>query len=153
MLKAATVGLAVAATTLVPSAGASEGSEEQKVQAVIERMTSAFQDGDIDTVMASYEAGASIVFEPGKPVSNADVARQMFTGMAAIKPKFKYSGHEVVVTGDIAVHFSPWEMTATAPDGTPVKQSGLSVAVLRKQANGTWLMVVDNPHGQRLLAE
>jgi ketosteroid isomerase-like protein len=42
-------------------------------------------------------------------------------------------------------------MTGTAPDGTPIRQSGLSVAVLRKQADGKWLMVFDNPFGQHLL--
>ncbi len=56
-----------------------------------------------------------------------------------------------MVQGDIAVHFAPWTMTGTAPDGTEIKQTGLSVAVLRKQADGNWLMVIDNPHGQHLM--
>jgi ketosteroid isomerase-like protein len=42
-------------------------------------------------------------------------------------------------------------MTGKVPDGTDIKQSGLSVVVLRKQADGKWLMVFDNPFGQHLL--
>ena len=42
-------------------------------------------------------------------------------------------------------------MRATAPDGTKIQERGLSVAVLRRQPDGQWLMVIDNPHGQHLL--
>ncbi len=71
--------------------------------------------------------------------------------MAAANPKFEFGQNEVIVTGDIAVHSMPWSMTGTAPDGTKVEQGGLSIAVLRRQPDGNWLMVIDNPHGQRLL--
>ena len=42
-------------------------------------------------------------------------------------------------------------MKGKTPDGQGIEQSGLSVAILRKQADGEWLMVIDNPHGQHLL--
>jgi ketosteroid isomerase-like protein len=44
-------------------------------------------------------------------------------------------------------------MTGKSPDGQEIKQSGLSVAVLRRQADGGWKMVIDNPHGGRLLSK
>lgn len=121
------------------------------VRAVVERMTEAFHNSDIEGVMASYEDKATVLFEPDSPVSDPAVIREMFQGLFTMKPHFSYSGHEVVVTGDTAVHFAPWTMTGKSPDGADIKQSGLSVAVLRKQADGSWLMVIDNPHGQRLL--
>lgn len=127
-------------------------TEDQKnVLAVIERMTEAFHKSDIDRVMASYENTATIAFEPGNPVSGPAVLREMFQGMFAMNPRFDYSGHEVVVAGDLAVHFAPWTMKGTSPDGAEIRQSGLTAAVLRKQADGRWLMVIDNPHGQRLM--
>ncbi|OUS34844.1 hypothetical protein A9R00_12355, partial [Oleispira antarctica] len=75
-----------------------------------------------------------------------------FEGAFQINPKFDYpNGHEVYIANNIALHIAPWVMTGKAPDGTSIKQSGLSVAVLRKQESGNWLMVLDNPHGQQLL--
>jgi len=92
--------------------------------------------------------------EPEAPVSDAAQLEQMFAGMAAMGPEFTYpAGHEVIVSGDIAVHIAPWTMTAQSPDGQTVEQSGLSVAVLRKQPDGGWKMVIDNPHGGRLLEQ
>ena len=122
-----------------------------EVMAIIDGMTTAFHRGDLDGVMSSYEDEATVVFEPENPVSDPAVMRETFQQWFRLNPQFEYSGHEVVVAGDIAVHFAPWRMNGTAPDGTEVEQSGLSVAVLRRQLDGRWLMVIDNPHGQQLL--
>ena len=128
--------------------------DQQDILTAIETMTAGFQAGDMATVMQSYEAAATVVFEPEAPVSDAAQLEQMFAGMAAMGPEFTYpAGHEVIVSGDIAVHIAPWKMTAQNLDGQSVEQSGLSVAVLRKQPDGRWKMVIDNPHGGRLLAQ
>lgn len=139
--------------TTSPQTGENKVTKDQaEIRAVIEKMTAAFQNNEIDNVMRAYENGAVVVFEPGKPVADAAQLRQMFAGMAAAKPVFAYSGHEVVVSGDTALHIAPWRMTARLPDGKDIMQSGLSVAVLHRQADGSWKMVIDNPHGARLLA-
>lgn len=125
-------------------------TDETDVQGVIERMTAAFQAHEIETVMTTYEPGAAIAFEPGRPITDEEQIRQMFGAMASANPVFTYAGHEVVVSGDIALHVAPWRMKARTPDGE-MTQSGLSVAVLRRQADGAWKMVIDNPHGSRLM--
>ena len=134
------------------TAGEIMTKESKDVLVVIEKMTSAFQKGDIDTVMSSYEPAATVLFEPGNPVSNAAQLRDMFTAMSAVNPVFTYSGHDVIINGDIAIHTAPWSMTGRGPDGADIAQSGLSVAVLRRQADGNWKMVIDNPHGAALMS-
>ncbi|WP_394199528.1 YybH family protein [Litoreibacter albidus] len=126
---------------------------QQDVLAAVAHMTQSFMDNSIADVMRSYEAQATVLFEPATPVSEAPMLEQMFTGMAALNPVFEYpAGHEVVVNGDLAIHIAPWTMTGTMPDGQAVSQNGLSVAVLRRQEDGSWKLVIDNPHGGRLLA-
>jgi ketosteroid isomerase-like protein len=44
-------------------------------------------------------------------------------------------------------------MIGKTPDGTDIEQKGLSVAILRKQENGDWLMVLDNPNSQALMSQ
>lgn len=116
-------------------------------------MTDAFQEGDITAVLKTYEPGAVVVGEPGKHLQGEAALRQMFAGFVALKPKFTYGGHDVVQAGDIALHIAPWQMVGVDPEGRPVQGQGLSVAVLRKQADGRWLMVIDQPFGDRLLAQ
>ncbi|MFY2822716.1 YybH family protein [Ruegeria sp. MALMAid1280] len=121
--------------------------EETNVLSVIETMTSSFAKADIDAVMNTYEPDAVILFEPGVGTSDEDAVRQSFAQFASMNPSFSYGGHQVVVAGDVGLHISPWQMKGTGPDGNAFETGGLSVAVLRKQPDGKWLMVIDNPYG------
>lgn len=127
-------------------------NDHDRIQSTIDAMTSAFAKGDIDGVMATYEPDAIVVGEPGKPVSGTPALRKLFADFVALNPKFTFTRQEVVQAKDIALHFNTWKMEGTLPDGTRVEQGGLSVVVLRKQPDGRWLMVIDDPYGDNLLA-
>lgn len=151
------MSLGLGAALITPQTATSQGldmtQDQQDVLAAIETMTSNFQSGNIAQVMKSYESHATVLFEPASPVSETALMEQMFAGMAAVNPVFEYSGHEVIVNGDVAMHIAPWSMTGKTPDGQELAQSGLSIAVLRRQGDGSWKMIIDNPHGSHLLAQ
>uniref|UniRef100_UPI004048FAF5 YybH family protein n=1 Tax=Fulvivirga sp. TaxID=1931237 RepID=UPI004048FAF5 len=126
-------------------------NEEQKVLDTVLKMTKNFHNKDMDGVMNSYEGNAVIVFQPGMPVQEQRLKRQMFQGFFDVNPTFTYDGHEVFINGDIAIHLTPWVMNGTAPDGSVITQKGLSIAVLRKQEDGEWLMIFDDPYGSHLM--
>jgi ketosteroid isomerase-like protein len=117
----------------------------------IENMTAAFQTKDLDRVMTAYERPAVIAFEPGQAVRDDARIREMFAQWFGLEPRFEYAGHDVLVAGDLALHVAPWRMRGTLPGGEPVEREGLSIAVLRRAPSGRWRIVIDNPHGQRLL--
>ena len=121
------------------------------IVAAVLSMTAAFNNGDMSGILSACEPEAVVVGKPGQPLTGAAALRAMFAEFIALKPSFMYSGHEVVTAGDLALHISPWRMTGVAPDGTPIEQRGLSVAVLRRQTDGRWLMVIDQPYGDGLL--
>ncbi len=125
-------------------------TDERAVLAVIKHMTASLAAGNVPAVMGTYAAGAVVMMEPGQPVTGIAPLSEAFAGIAALAPDFRYSGHEVIVAGDTAVHIAPWQMTATGPDGTALSGGGLSVAILRRQGDGRWKMVIDNPHGDAL---
>ena len=127
-------------------------SDKSQVLEAIKAMTHAFHSQDIDAVLDSYENNAAVMFEPGKSVSGEEALKTMFEGAFQINPEFEYpNGHEVYTANDMALHIAPWVMKGKAPDGTDIQEAGLSVAVLRKQKDGKWLLVLDNPHGQLLM--
>jgi uncharacterized protein (TIGR02246 family) len=112
----------------------------------INTMTDAFAAGDMEGILSTYEQGATVVGQPGQPVSGDGPLREMFGQFISRGVAFTYGAHDVVVSGDIAVHLMKW--TAPTPDGDV---SALSVAVLRKQQDGTWKMVIDNPFGDSVM--
>lgn len=126
-------------------------NQEAKILSTISDMTTAFHEGDLDRIMRTYEPGAVVVGQPGSPITGTPALRAMFANFIAAKARFTFLGHEVIQAEDLALHLMPWRMTGVAPDGSPVASRGLSVAVLRRQADGGWLMVIDDPYGDALL--
>ena len=123
----------------------------EKINSVVKSMAAAMERGDIAAVMAAYEPGAHLVIQPGMTVAGSGL-REALAGFISMKPKFNMPKHEVIESGDIALHISPWIMEAVDPaTGSQVEQSGLSLAVFRRQPDGSWLMVIDNPYGAALL--
>jgi len=140
-----------AAPVAAAPAAAQTAEDKGHAEAAVEHMTRAFEAGDIDGVLATYEAGAVVVGEPGVPTSGGPGLRALFERFVAAKPKFTYGRPEVIVAGTLALHLMPWSMTGSAPDGSRLEDGGLSIAVLRKQPDGHWLMVIDDPYGDHAL--
>ncbi len=100
----------------------------QEVITTVEAMTQALHDKNIDAVMSFYEDNATIVFEPGKPVTDNVVSREQFLGLFQLNPKFTFSAHDVVVQGNVATHTAKWQMTGMAPDGNKGEQGGQTLS-------------------------
>ena len=123
-------------------------SDESAILATVRTMTDAFARGDVDTVMSTYGKPAAVVAAPGKAVTGEAELRGMFRDFIAAGVNFTYGPHEVIVSGNTALHLMEWE--AMGPDGT-MKRS-LSVAVLEKQSDSTWKMVIDHPFGDGVMS-
>jgi ketosteroid isomerase-like protein len=66
----------------------------------------------------------------------------------ALKPKFTIEAQALLNgDGDLALTSSTWSVTATDAQGKPLNVKGKSREVVRRQADGTWLFAIDNPHG------
>jgi uncharacterized protein (TIGR02246 family) len=125
--------------------------EHSQIQSTIDINNAAVAAGDIDGILATYEANAVLVGQPGKSVMGTPALREAFNQFLALNPKITVTNHDIIQADDIALHSYTWKMSGKAPDGKPMEQGGLSVVVLRKQPDGRWLMVIDNPFGDHLL--
>jgi ketosteroid isomerase-like protein len=103
--------------------------------------------GDIEAVIKLYEPRACLMPEPGQVVSGITAVREALGGFLAMKPRIKLDVKKLAETEGIALKTSKWVLEGTGPDGKPVKIEGQSAEVARRQPDGTWLFVIDNPHG------
>jgi ketosteroid isomerase-like protein len=116
-----------------------------KPEDVIEVATQTFNSGDVDTHMANYEPDAYLNFEPGHLTATGIPAiREAFTGILAMKPTLTLELLSCNQTGDIALIRDRWHLTGTGGDGNPVDMSGQTAAVLRRQPDGNWLIIIDD---------
>ena len=62
-----------------------------------------------------------------------------------MKPTMTIEVPIVVESGDTALLHSRWTLKGTGPDGSPVEMEMQGTEIVRRQANGNWLFVIDNP--------
>jgi uncharacterized protein (TIGR02246 family) len=126
--------------------------EHAQIQKTIDNNNAAVAARDMEAILATYDAHATLVGQPGMPPAVGTLAlREAFKQFLAINPRITILSQDVVQSSDVALHTYTWKMSGKTPDGHPIEQGGFSIIVLRKQADGKWLMVIDNPFGDVLL--
>jgi ketosteroid isomerase-like protein len=60
---------------------------------------------------------------------------------------FEPRHQKTIRSPDIALRFSQWRLAGADPNGNAVELAGQTTAVVRRQADGCWLLAVDNPYG------
>ena len=53
----------------------------------------------------------------------------------------------VLQANDLTLLITEWTINGTEPDGKPINLTGRGTVVLRRQSDGNWLMVIENPWG------
>jgi uncharacterized protein (TIGR02246 family) len=116
---------------------------DQAVTLVAERISA----GDVEGAIALYEPRAAFSPQPGQTVTGLAAIRDALEGFTALKPRLEGTVERVVETGDVALVLNRWTLEGTAPDDQPVSMAGLSADVLRRQPDGSWLVLIDDPWG------
>ena len=106
----------------------------------------ALSSGNLEALLALYEPDASFNPEPGQEVHGKADIRQALEGFLAMKPKITMETKTLAQTADVALCTARWQINGNGPDG-PIELSGQSVEVARKQSDGSWLFIIDNPFG------
>ena len=103
---------------------------------------------DVDALIALYEPDPTFAPRPGGSASGGEALRSHLNELLAIRPRFEnVTTTKVFEAGDIALTCSDWAATATDPAGSPFTMTGRGTEVARRQGDGTWLLVIDNPWG------
>lgn len=106
-----------------------------------------FNKGNINFLMTLYEKGACFAPEPGQVVDDLDSIRKTLQSFIDMDTKLEAKVNRVVQASDLALLITEWSINGNKPDGKPINLIGKGTVVLRRQSNGTWLMVIENPWG------
>jgi uncharacterized protein (TIGR02246 family) len=107
----------------------------------------AFNGGDVDALVELYEPEATVIPQPGSPVTGQAAIREVLGQLVALKGQIQLRTTAVIESGDLAVVYGEWSVTGGAdPDGNPVNLQGRSTELVRRQPDGSWLDVIDDPY-------
>jgi ketosteroid isomerase-like protein len=90
--------------------------------------------GDVEGLVALYEPEAVLAFPSGQLTIGHDQIRQVYAELLADKPSFGSAGQQPVIrNGDLAL------------TSTRLPAGGATVEVARRQPDGSWRWVIDQP--------
>lgn len=115
---------------------------------VYSTLLKAFNAGDIESTVACYEPEACFMARSGRAARGADELREVYRVTFSNKPQMKFKLRKVIPAGEgLALVVLEWRSKAISPGGEVKLWSGTATDIVRKQADGEWKLVLDNPYG------
>ena len=121
----------------------SRGTPEQVLKSIVDGINT----GNLDALMTLYEPDAAFAAQPGSLAHGLKGVRESVAAFLAMKGTLDLKVTRVLEASDLALVVGEWSFAGTGPDGAPVKLTGHNADVLRRQADGSWRFVIDNPWG------
>lgn len=116
---------------------------EQVLAAVVEGINT----GNLEMLLALYEPEAAFATQPGTLAHGLGGICEALDGFVALNGTLDLRVSRVLEAGDLALVIGDWSFTGTGPGGEPVKLAARNADVLRRQRDGSWRFVIDNPWG------
>jgi uncharacterized protein (TIGR02246 family) len=108
----------------------------------------AFNAGDIEATVACYEPGGCFVAKSGRVARGIEELREAYRITFANKPTIKVDIGKIIPAGeDLALIIGEWTSSAETSVGETKVWSGTYTDIVRRQSDGTWKLVLDNPNG------
>jgi uncharacterized protein (TIGR02246 family) len=114
---------------------------------VLESIVTGINSGDLESLMPLYERDAAFATQPGSLAPGATGISEALGGFISMKGKLDLEVTRVLEVDDLALVVGEWTFNGTSPGGEPVQLAARNADVLRRQADGTWRFVIDNPWG------
>jgi ketosteroid isomerase-like protein len=122
---------------------AARATPEQVLASIVDGINT----GNLDALMTLYESNAAFATQPGSLAHGLPGIRGGLAGFIAMKGTLDLNVTRVLEASGLALVVGVWSFVGTAPDGQPVKLTGHNADVLRRQSDGSWRFVIDNPWG------
>lgn len=102
--------------------------------------------GDVEGVVALYEPDAVLVGPGRQVITGTQALRQTYTQLFAGKPTFSGENQAAIRNGDLALTSTRFTISTLSPDGKPMTLQTATTEVARRQADDTWLWMIDQPN-------
>lgn len=103
--------------------------------------------GDAEGLVRLYEPGATFMDPDLGALVGHDAIRPFLAAWVDMKPVIDMGLATVIGLGDdLAVVHHDWHATVSGPGEERSELSGKATEIVRRQADGSWRFVLDDPH-------
>lgn len=112
-------------------------------------LIAALESGDLDASVSVYENNAVLFKKSGEPMTGLDAIRASNAGLIAMKPKFTIDFIQATLSADgtLATNRMKADLAWTDKEGKAKQGSVDTLEVVRRQPDGSWRYVIDDPYG------
>lgn len=116
--------------------------DEQAIRALVVKWMEATKTGDVDMVLPLMSDDVLFMVPGREPFGKNEFAAQS-QQLSSVKIEGKSDIQEIEVLGDVAWMRNKLQVTMTKPGSEPSTRSGYTLTILRKQADGKWVIARD----------
>ncbi|REE99962.1 YybH family protein [Thermomonospora umbrina] len=111
-------------------------------------IAAAFNANDMQAMLDLYEPDGVLVTPPdGAHAAGLEAVTEALTPMFAVITAADITMTSALRSGDIAMTHANWRLVGKDESGEPIDVSGKGTVVSRRQPDGTWRIVFDDPVG------
>jgi ketosteroid isomerase-like protein len=114
---------------------------------VLASIVAGINSGDLDGLVDLYEDKAAFASQPGSLAHGPAGVRAALGDFISMKGTLELEVTRVLEVDDLALVMGVWTFDGSGPDGAPVHLEARNADVLRRQRDGSWRFVIDNPWG------
>lgn len=118
--------------------------------AVLDLFVQSIHEGHLDAALSLYEPDAAMVEKPGRIATGQDEIRTALRSLIDASVHLAIDVTQVVLASDIAFVVSAWSVSRQVAGSRAEIARGQGTDVMRRQGDGTWRFVIDNPYGAAL---
>jgi ketosteroid isomerase-like protein len=107
-----------------------------------------FNTGKLENILTNYEADSILDLGEGQSFSGLEKISQALSNFLATKLPIHVSNSKATENGGLALVTFDWSIDGLGPDGTNVSMAGRAIDVLRRNSNGYWKQIIDQPFGR-----
>ena len=105
-----------------------------------------FERGDVETILGLYDPGATVVPNPGNPITGLADLRETLQGFVDMHGTLKANQGEILHGPGVATSYIPWTFDADLAD-EPLHLEGTATVMLADRPDG-WVALIDDFYGQ-----
>lgn len=101
--------------------------------------------GDLKGAMSCFDPEAVYIERDGQEVRGLDHIEKSLESICSWKPEIIGIKQRLNIVGDIAIWIDKYTVKAKMPNGDPMEMEGVTACIMKRNIDGIWLWLVDNP--------
>lgn len=104
--------------------------------------------GELESVVALYDPNARFFTPSGELIVGRWRIGQALDQLMRSRTKLTYQVVQKAVVDDLAILYTNFDGTTTDASGARVPLQSKAIEVLKRQDDGTWLLIIGDPYGR-----